>query len=295
MPTPIKTAVIPVAGLGSRFLPITKAAPKEMLPIVDTPIIQFAVTEAINAGIEKIVFITSSTKQAIENYFDTNYELEKRLEAAGKDAALAEVRNLVPNNVTLIYLRQSSPKGLGHAVLTAQGAVGREPFAILLPDDIVETPSGSCVSNMIEMYNSTGSSVIATETVEQARISSYGITDSSADSNGHLALQQIVEKPKPEDAPSNNAVVGRYVFTPAIFDHIKKTAAGVGGEIQLTDAIASLLQEEAIYTYPLQGIRHDCGDKLGHLKANITYALKRSDLATDLKGFLETILAKETT
>lgn len=270
MPKPVRTAVFPVAGRGTRFLPATKAVPKEMLPIVDKPLIQYALEEAFEAGATRMVFITHSSKRAIEDHFDQDEELERALENAGKTEVLATVRDVLPKGVSCIYIRQGEPLGLGHAVLCARPAVGDEPFFVHLPDDLILGTPG-CLSEMAARYEQTGRSSIAVENVPREKTSSYGIVDVDNDER----IRQIVEKPAPADAPSTLAVVGRYLLTPKIFDLLETTGRGAGGEIQLTDAIAELLGHESVYASRFSGRRFDCGDKLGYIRA--TLAVARQD------------------
>lgn len=270
MPKPVRTAVFPVAGRGTRFLPATKAVPKEMLPIVDKPLIQYALEEAFEAGATRMVFITHSSKRAIEDHFDQDEELERALEDAGKTEVLAAVRDVLPKGVSCIFIRQGEPLGLGHAVLCARPAVGDEPFFVHLPDDLILGTPG-CLSEMAARYEQTGLSSIAVENVPREKTSSYGIVDVDNDER----IRQIIEKPAPADAPSTLAVVGRYLLTPKIFDLLETTGRGAGGEIQLTDAIAELLGHESVYASRFSGRRFDCGDKLGYIRA--TLAVARQD------------------
>jgi UTP--glucose-1-phosphate uridylyltransferase len=290
MNTNITTAVFPVAGLGTRFLPITKAGPKEMLPIVDKPIIHYAVEEAIAAGIKQLIFVTSSSKRAIEDYFDSNYELENHLENKGKLEALSGLRNFLPADVSIAYVRQSAPLGLGHAVLCAKHIVGNQPFAVLLPDDIMYHERDACLKSMVALYQQVGSSVLALEQIPLTDSTKYGMVALAGDGTGHSEIKAIVEKPVPEQAPSNLAVTGRYILSPAIFDCLENTEKGVGGEIQLTDAIADLLASEAVYGYRFPGKRFDCGSRMGFLQATIAFALKRDDLRDRLLSYLQETL-----
>lgn len=267
MPQPVRTAVFPVAGRGTRFLPATKAVPKEMLPIVDKPLIQYAVEEALAAGATRMVFITHSSKRAIEDHFDTDPELERALEEAGKVEILAAVRDVLPTGISCVFIRQGEPLGLGHAVLCARPAVANEPFFVHLPDDLILGAPG-CLSEMATQFAQSGASSVAVEEVPRDKTSSYGIVDVDADDR----LRQIVEKPAPEDAPSTLAVVGRYLLTPAIFDMLERTGRGAGGEIQLTDAIADLLAKEPVYAARFSGRRFDCGNKLGYIRATLEVA-----------------------
>ncbi|MCH9643668.1 MAG: UTP--glucose-1-phosphate uridylyltransferase GalU [Gammaproteobacteria bacterium] len=290
----ITTAVFPVAGLGTRFLPVTKAGPKEMLPIVDKPIIQYAVEEALAAGIKQLIFVTSSSKRAIEDYFDSNYELESRLEERGKYDALSKVRNILPNDVSIVYVRQAAPLGLGHAVLCAKHIVGDQPFAVLLPDDIMFHEKDVCLRSMVEMYQQVDSSILAVEEIPYEDSKKYGVISVEQEQERYQKVKKIVEKPAPEKAPSNLAVTGRYILTPAIFSYLEKTQRGVGGEIQLTDAISDLLNTESVYAYPFNGSRFDCGSRIGFLQATITFALRRDDLRERLKEYLETVISEKT-
>jgi UTP--glucose-1-phosphate uridylyltransferase len=281
----IRSAVFPVAGRGTRFLPATKASPKEMLPIVDKPLIQYAVEEAIAAGATKLIFVTGASKRAIEDHFDTDPELEKALGDGGKDELLESIRGIVPKGVSCIYIRQGEPLGLGHAVLCAKAAVGDEPFFVHLADDLIagEPP---CLQQMAAEYDRHGGSVVAVETVPPEDSSSYGIV--AVDDSDRIT--QIVEKPAPADAPSNSAVVGRYLLAPEIFDKLENIGKGAGGEIQLTDGIADLLDESAVYAYSFTGKRFDCGSKLGYLMATVAYGLKHPDTGTEFRDHLQQIL-----
>ena len=281
----IKKAVFPVAGLGTRFLPATKANPKEMLPIVDRPLIQYAVEEAVEAGCTELVFITGRNKRSIEDHFDKAYELETELEAKNKRQLLEYVQNILPHHVTCIYIRQAEALGLGHAVLCAQAAVGNEPFAVILADDLIDAPKGA-IRQLIELHNQTGDNVVAVETVAQEETGSYGIV-AVQPKDGLGYVSRIVEKPKPEDAPSNLAVVGRYVLNPAIFDKLANTGRGAGGEIQLTDAIAALLEEERLLAHHFDGVRYDCGSKIGYLEATVAYGLKHPELKDAFRRVLK--------
>jgi UTP--glucose-1-phosphate uridylyltransferase len=283
MPPSVKTAVFPVAGRGTRFLPATKAIPKEMLPIIDRPLIQYAVDEALEAGATRLVFITHSSKRAIEDHFDQDPELERALQQAGKADLLAAVRSVVPKDVSCVFIRQGEPLGLGHAVLCARPAVGNRPFFVHLPDDLISGTPG-CLAQMAGEYARHGESVLAVEDVPRERTSSYGIV--AVDQQQRL--QRIVEKPAPADAPSTLAVVGRYLLTPAIFDKLATTGRGAGGEIQLTDAIADLLQDEAVHAFRFSGRRYDCGSKLGYVQATLDYALGDPELAAGLRLALPT-------
>lgn len=284
----IRKAVFPAAGLGTRFLPATKAQPKEMLPLVDKPIIQYGVEEALAAGCDQIIIITGRGKTAIEDHFDHSYELEKLLEEKKKTDLLKIVRQ-ISDMIHVAYVRQKEALGLGHAVLMARELVGNEPFAVLLADDVVdgEVP---CLKQMIDVFDETQCSVIATQIIEGKAISAYGVLDvKPADGRFGGRLYEIVnmvEKPKPEDAPSNLAIIGRYVLTPAVFEILSQTQAGTGGELQLTDGMRQLLKKERIYAYVFEGRRHDTGDKLGFLKATVDFALQREDLGTEFREYL---------
>lgn len=281
----VTKAVFPVAGLGTRFLPATKASPKEMLPIVDKPLIQYAVEEAVAAGITDLIFITGRGKRAIEDHFDKAYELEAELLAHGKNKLLKEVRNLLPEGVSCAYIRQAEALGLGHAVLCARHLVGDEPFAVILADDLIDAPV-PVMKQMAQVHAKSGGSVIAVQNIARAETASYGIVSAEKVSPGLSRMSAIVEKPKPEDAPSTLGVVGRYLLSPRIFHFLENLRPGAGREIQLTDAIGRLLREEAVMAYEFQGQRYDCGSKLGYLQATVNYALKHPELAADFRAFL---------
>jgi UTP--glucose-1-phosphate uridylyltransferase len=287
--TKIRKAVFPVAGLGSRFLPATKAQPKEMLPIVDKPLIQYAVEEAVAAGITDMVFITGRNKRAIEDHFDTVYELESELEAAGKIRLLDLVRNVIPKHVNCIFIRQSAPLGLGHAVLCARPVVGDEPFAVLLADDFMDVEAGQkpVLAQMTEIFEQEGSSVLAVQDVPRAETKQYGIVSIDAFKTNLERVNSIIEKPQPEQAPSTLAVVGRYVLTNGIFDCLEATGKGAGGEIQLTDGIAALMEKEKVLAYRYTGQRYDCGSKLGYLKATLAMGLKHPETGADFAKYLK--------
>ena len=287
--TAIKKAVFPVAGLGSRFLPATKAQPKEMLPIVDKPLIQYAVEEAVAAGITEMIFITGRNKRAIEDHFDTAYELESELEAAGKQELLDVVRSVIPKNITCIYIRQSAPLGLGHAVLCARPVVGNEPFAVLLADDFMDTEPGHkpVLAQMTELYGYEKCSILAVQDVPRENTRQYGIVSASAYRPDLELVNGIVEKPQPDVAPSTLAVVGRYVLSGSIFNYLENIGAGTGGEIQLTDGIAALMAHERVLAYRYAGQRYDCGSKLGYLKASTAMGLKHPETAAGFRTFLE--------
>jgi UTP--glucose-1-phosphate uridylyltransferase len=284
----IRTAVFPVAGRGTRFLPATKASPKEMLPVVDKPLIQYAVEEALAAGAQRLVFITGSSKRAIEDHFDSDQELEHMLETQGKSDLLNQLRSVLPSYATCIYIRQSAPLGLGHAVLCAQPAVGSEPFYVHLADDLIRSDV-PVLRQMADVYAAKRSSVLGVEIVPKRDTDRYGIVETEADKSATSRIRSIVEKPKPSVAPSNLAVVGRYILTPAIFEHLETIGQGSGGEIQLTDGIAKLMKEEAVYAHRFVGSRYDCGSKLGYLQATVEYALYHPQLGADFASYLKTV------
>ncbi|OGT52699.1 MAG: UTP--glucose-1-phosphate uridylyltransferase [Gammaproteobacteria bacterium RIFCSPHIGHO2_12_FULL_42_13] len=283
----ISKAVFPVAGLGTRFLPATKANPKEMLPIVDKPLIQYAVEEAIAAGVSELIFVTNSSKRAIEDHFDSNMELEANLLERGKHELLDMVRRILPEHVSCAYIRQRSPQGLGHAVLCAKKLIGNAPFAVLLADDLIDGQPISCLQQMVDVFSNSQASVIAVEKIPQADTKKYGMVDVETGEHNISRIRRIIEKPEPQYAPSNLGVVGRYILTPQIFSLLENTPCGSGGEIQLTDAIAKLLLEQAVYALQFQGKRYDCGSKLGYLEATIAYALKHPELAEDFKRCMQ--------
>lgn len=287
--TIVKKAVFPVAGLGSRFLPATKAQPKEMLPIVDKPLIQYAVEEAVAAGITDMIFITGRNKRAIEDHFDTAYELESELEAADKHALLEVVRGVIPKHINCIYIRQSAPLGLGHAVLCARPVIGDEPFAVVLADDFMDTEPGekAVLAQMTELYAFEKCSVLAVQDVARTATRQYGIVSASSYRPGVEMVSGIVEKPDPELAPSTLAVVGRYVLSGKIFDFLEHLGAGRGGEIQLTDGIAALMASERVLAYRYSGQRYDCGSKLGYLKAMTAMGLKHPETGADYRKFID--------
>lgn len=285
----VTKAIFPVAGLGTRFLPATKANPKEMLPVVDKPLIQYAVEEAISAGITELIFVTSSSKRAIEDHFDSNFELESTLQERGKHELLEIVRDILPNGVSCAYIRQKSPQGLGHAVLCAKQLVVNEPVAVLLADDLIDGGDVSCLRQMVERFNETACSMVAVQEIDPSETHKYGVVG-MANPARFTDINQIVEKPTTDKAPSNMGVVGRYILTPRVFELLESTRHGSGGEIQLTDAIARLIQYEKVYAYQFHGKRYDCGSKLGYLQATVAYALKHPELASDFKEHLETVL-----
>lgn len=282
----ITKAVFPVAGLGTRFLPATKASPKEMLPIVDIPLIQYAVEEAIAAGVTELIFVTGRNKRSIPDHFDTSFELEAKLESSGKTKTLEAIRKILPKGVTCIYIRQAEALGLGHAVLCAKSVVGDEPFAVILADDLVDG-AVPAMQQMTELYDQTGCSILGVEDVLPNETASYGIVDVGGEQGDTSEVKSIVEKPKPEDAPSTLAVVGRYVLTPKIFDLLENVQPGKGGEIQLTDAISALLEYEKVLAYRFAGKRYDCGSKLGYMKANVEFALKHAEIGEEFSQYLK--------
>ncbi|MGQ5522526.1 UTP--glucose-1-phosphate uridylyltransferase GalU [Chitinimonas sp. PSY-7] len=288
----VTKAVFPVAGLGTRFLPATKASPKEMLNVVDKPLIQYAVEEAVAAGITDMIFVTGRNKRAIEDHFDKAYELETELEAKGKHELLELVRNILPKHVSCAYVRQPEALGLGHAVLCARPLVGDEPFAVILGDDLIAAEK-PVMQQMVDLYDETQSSVIGVQEVLREETGSYGIVVASRNGGGYLKLSGIVEKPKPADAPSTLGVVGRYILSPRIFRHLQKAQPGTGGEIQLTDAIAALLEEERVLALPFEGVRYDCGSKLGYLQATLAFATQHAEVGADFRAFLRQFCAKE--
>ena len=286
----IRKAVFPVAGLGTRFLPATKTVPKEMLPIIDRPLIQYAVDEAIEAGCDTLIFVTNRYKHAVADYFDKAYELEQKLEAAGKHEQLELIRNVLPAGVRAVFVTQTEALGLGHAVLCAKPVVGDEPFAVILPDDLIWNRGAGALAQMADAAQATGASVIAVQDVPREKTASYGIVATDDFANRQGRIRAIVEKPDPADAPSTLAVVGRYVLNPRIFDLLEATGRGAGGEIQLTDAIAALLQEQPVNAYRFQGTRFDCGTHLGLIEATIRYALDHEKLSDAAQGLMQDAL-----
>ncbi len=282
----VTKAVFPVAGLGTRFLPATKASPKEMLPIVDKPLIQYAVEEAIEAGITDIIFISSRTKRTVEDHFDKAYELETELEARGKNKVLDQVQSIRPAGVNFIYIRQAEALGLGHAVLCAKPVVGNEPFAVILADDLIDSPT-PVMKQMADQYDYYQCSVLGVQQVAREETGSYGIVDATPMGERVSRVNAIVEKPKPEVAPSTLGVVGRYILTPRIFHYIENLKPGAGGELQLTDAIAALLQEQQVLAYAFEGVRYDCGSKLGYLQATVEYAMKHPEVSAEFETYLK--------
>lgn len=288
----IKKAVFPVAGLGTRFLPATKAMPKEMLPVVDKPIIQYAVEEALASGIEQIIFVTGSGKTALENHFDCQYELEDTLRKRSKLDVLKTIESLVPKSGTIIYTRQSEPLGLGHAIWCARDIVGDEPFAVLLADDLVQSEV-PLLYQMVKEFDRLRASIVAAVEVPIEETSRYGILDTEPGYNGTVRIKSMVEKPKPEEAPSNLAAIGRYIFTPRIFELLENQQKGAGGEIQVTDAMVELLKEQPIFGYKFNGTRFDCGDKAGFQMANLAFALEHPEIEPILKKYIKEIMGSE--
>ena len=291
----ITKAVFPVAGLGTRFLPATKASPKEMLPVVDKPLIQYAVEEAAAAGITEMIFVTGRGKRTIEDHFDKAYELEAELHAKGKQKLLHDVRNMLPANVQYVYVRQPEALGLGHAVLCAKHLVGDEPFAVILADDLIDAKV-PVMRQMVQQYEEYAASVLGCVEVPKSEVSSYGIVDSKPVSKKRgervSRMSGIVEKPQPEDAPSTLSVVGRYILTPAVFAHLEKIQRGVGKEIQLTDGIAALLKKEKVFAYEFEGTRYDCGSKLGYLQATVALGMKHAEVGKAFTEHMKALTAK---
>lgn len=287
---PVRKAVFPVAGLGTRFLPATKSIPKEMLPIVDKPLIQYAVEEALDAGIDTLIFVTSRNKHAISDHFDTAFELQTRLAEDGKTELLKRITQIVPDEVNLVYVTQPEALGLGHAILCAETIVGDEPFAILLADDMIRNQGAGALEQMIDLYRESGASVIGVEEVPDELTTSYGIVGVQVNERGQQAIHTIVEKPKPEDAPSRLGVVGRYILDSSVFGCLHGVTAGSGGEIQLTDGIASMLQKQTVLALPFDGERYDCGSRHGFIKATIDYALEHEELREDMLDHMHRLL-----
>lgn len=282
----VKTAVFPVAGLGTRFLPATKSVAKEMLSIVDKPLIQYGAEEAIEAGINKLVFIVGRTKNSIIDHFDKSYELETELEIRGKHDLLKIVKDVIPDGVACVFIRQSEALGLGHAVLCSEAAVGNNPFAVILPDDLIRNKGDGCVKQMVKVFDEYQSSIIGTQTVAIEESDKYGMVAGEQIADRIARVEQIVEKPAPSEAPSDQAIVGRYVLTPAIFDILRTTQRGAGDEIQLTDGIAGLREHEQVLSYSFEGRRYDCGSKMGYLQATVEFALEHEELAAGFKKYL---------
>ena len=283
----VKTAVFPVAGLGTRFLPATKSVAKEMLSIVDKPLIQYGAEEAIEAGINKLVFIVGRTKNSIIDHFDKSYELETELAIRGKDRLLKIVRDVIPDGVACVFIRQSEALGLGHAVLCAEAGVGHHPFAVILPDDLIRNAGDGCVKQMVQVFDEYQSSIIGTQTVAIEESDKYGMVAGEQIADRIARVEQIVEKPAPSQAPSDQAIVGRYILTPDIFDILRTTQRGAGDEIQLTDGIAALREHEQVLSYSFEGRRYDCGSKIGYLQATVDFALEHEELADDFKKYLK--------
>ena len=281
----VRKAIFPVAGLGTRFLPATKAMPKEMLPVVDKPLIQYAVEEALKSGIEDVIFVTGKGKQAIEDHFDHYCELEHTLMARNKNKLLREITTVIPESGTIIYTRQNDPLGLGHAIWCARNVVGNEPFAVLLADDLIKA-SKPVLSQMIERFEKLQSSMVCVEEVDRQSTASYGILDADPPVDGLTRIRGLVEKPKPDEAPSNLAIIGRYILTPEIFEILENKETGAGGEIQITDAMAKLLNSQQIYGFRYEGTRFDCGTKVGFQMANLSFAMDRPDMRERLLPFI---------
>jgi UTP--glucose-1-phosphate uridylyltransferase len=288
----IKKAVFPVAGLGTRSLPATKAVAKEMLPVVDKPLIQYAVEEAIAAGVETMIFVTGRNKNSITDHFDKSYELETELEKSGKIELLNSIRRILPSHVSCCAIRQPQALGLGHAVHCAKPLVGNEPFAVILPDDMVEDGNRGCLKQMVDLFEQQQSSILGVERVNPNDTHKYGIVQQTEIAPRLGRIETIVEKPKPEVAPSNIAVVGRYILTPAIFEKIETTGRGAGGEIQLTDAIAALMREETVLAYEFEGNRYDCGSKFGFLLANVEYGILHPEIKAEFIAYLRDRISK---
>jgi len=288
----VKTVVFPVAGRGTRFLPVTKASPKEMLPVVDKPLIQYAVDEALSAGAETLVFITGSSKRAIEDHFDSNPELEAVLQAQGKQEFLDTLRGILPSWASCVYIRQPAPLGLGHAVLCARPVVGDAPFMVHLADDLIDAKV-PCLKQMVEAYAIHGGSMLGVQNVPRQDTDKYGIVTLERNVAPRVGkMSHIVEKPKPDKAQSTLAVVGRYLLTAALFEDLAKIGKGAGGEIQLTDGIARLMQREPVYAFEFEGKRYDCGSKLGYLQATVEYGLKHPSLGEDFAAYLRELVPK---
>lgn len=285
--TTIRKAVFPVAGLGTRFLPATKAVAKEMLTVVDKPLIQYAAEEAEKAGVDTLIFVVGRTKNSIIDHFDKAYELETELALRKKHDLLQIVKDTVPDGVNCVFIRQSEALGLGHAVLCAEPIVGNEPFAVILPDDLIHNDGDNCMQQMVDVYKQHKGSVIGTQTVAISESGKYGMIAGHKVDDRLSVVDEIVEKPSPAEAPSDQAVIGRYILTPAIFDILKTTERGAGGEIQLTDGIAALRKLEKVFAYSFEGTRYDCGSKIGYLQATVEFAFKHSELADEFKAYLK--------
>lgn len=289
----VRKAVFPVAGLGTRFLPATKANPKEMLPVVDKPLIQYAVEEAVRAGITELIFVTSSSKRAIEDHFDNHFELEYRLSQQGKFDLLDKVQSIVPDGVTCIYIRQPQAMGLGHAIGCASDVVGDEPFAVLLADDLIVSNERPCLQQMLSIYDETGQTVVATQRINRSESNKYGVIDIDLPWDGMGRVQGIIEKPDPADAPSDLGVVGRYILTPSIFQEIANLKPGAGQEIQLTDAIANQIEKDGVQALEFSGIRYDCGSKLGYLMATVALGVEHPEVGAAFSQFLHQEILEE--
>jgi len=289
---PVRKAVFPVAGLGTRFLPATKSIPKEMLPIVDKPLIQYAVEEALEAGIDTLIFITSRKKHAISDHFDSSFELETRLAEGGKTELLERITSIVPQEVNRVHVTQTEALGLGHAILCAESVIGDEPFAILLADDMIRNDGAGAMSQMVEVHQQTGDSVIGVEEIPLEWTSSYGMVGVEDNDQGFKSIHTMVEKPAPKDAPSRLAIVGRYVLDAAVFPYLRSVQAGAGGEIQLTDGIAAMLESRSVLALPLEGDRFDCGSRHGFIKATIEYAMDHEEIRADMLDHMEALLRK---
>lgn len=285
--TAIRKVVFPVAGLGTRFLPATKAVAKEMLTVVDKPLIQYAAEEAVDAGAETLVFIVGRTKNSIIDHFDKAYELETELATRNEQSLLKIVKDVVPENVSCVFIRQSEALGLGHAVLCAEPVIGNEPFGVILPDDLIYNSGRNCMQQMVDVFNQHGGSVIGTQTVAIKESNKYGMVAGPKVEDRVSLVDEIIEKPDPAEAPSDQAIVGRYILTASIFDKLKLTDRGAGGEIQLTDGIAALRKSEEIYSYSFEGKRYDCGSKIGYLQATVEFALKHDELSEEFKKYLK--------
>ena len=286
----VRKAVFPVAGLGTRFLPATKSIPREMLPIVDKPLIQYAVEEALEAGIDTLIFVTSRKKHAISDHFDSAFELETKLAEAGKTELLERITEIVPDEVSRVHVTQTEALGLGHAILCAESVVADEPFAILLADDMVRNDGPGALSQMMKSYRQSGASIIGVEQIPREWTSSYGIVGVEENEEGHKAIHTMVEKPAPEDAPSRLGVVGRYILDPAVFSYLRNTPRGAGGEIQLTDGISAMLQNHSVLAFPFEGERYDCGSRHGFIKATIDYALEHEAIREEMLDHMHTLL-----
>jgi len=289
----IRKAVFPVAGMGTRFLPATKANPKEMLPVVDKPLIQYAAEEAVMAGINTLVFITGRNKRSIEDHFDKAFELETELQADGKDTMLDMVQNVLPSNVNCVFIRQSQPLGLGHAVLCAEPVVGNEPFAVILADDLIDDGASGCLAQMIDVYEKENCGVVGVQEVKKDEVKSYGVIAGKQVQDNLWDVDTFVEKPEPQDAPSNIAVVGRYILEPSIFNILEETGKGAGGEIQLTDALAKQAKIEKLLAYKFDGKRYDCGSKLGYLEATVELAMKHPGVGKSFSKYLKQLVDKQ--